>query len=212
MVQLGSFILGYFTTSFFGSKLLITQLMSLIAFPPKKLAPPLHICPSITHTLTTRSLCVFCCLYYFNTAPTMPHKRAPQFRFFLVILLTTRAIDALATHRIIIPRNVFFDESIFPLHCCNLPMMPLTSFFMVMFLTSSFPLMQPLRAPPHRALVGASPSSAPPPAHHTRSTSDIHVPSRERHNLHASVNKHSPIPTSARPALKDPNWLDAMTA
>jgi hypothetical protein len=47
--------------------------------------------------------------------------------------------------------------------------------------------------------------------HHTRSTSGIHVPPRERLNLHVSVNRYSPVPSSARAALKDPNWLEAMT-
>jgi hypothetical protein len=41
--------------------------------------------------------------------------------------------------------------------------------------------------------------------HRTRSTSGIHVPPRERLNLHVSVNRYSPVPSSARVALKDPN-------
>jgi hypothetical protein len=43
------------------------------------------------------------------------------------------------------------------------------------------------------------------PVHRTRSTSGIHVPPHERLNLHASVNRYSPVPSSARAVLKDPN-------
>jgi hypothetical protein len=43
-----------------------------------------------------------------------------------------------------------------------------------------------------------------------RSTSGIHVPPRERLNLHASVNRYSLVLSSVRAALKDPNWLEAM--
>jgi hypothetical protein len=32
-----------------------------------------------------------------------------------------------------------------------------------------------------------------------------------RLNLHASVNLYAPVPSSTRAALKDPNWLKAMT-
>jgi hypothetical protein len=46
--------------------------------------------------------------------------------------------------------------------------------------------------------------------HRTRSTSGIHVSPREQLNLHASVNRYSPVPSSACVALKDPNWLEAM--
>jgi hypothetical protein len=44
-----------------------------------------------------------------------------------------------------------------------------------------------------------------------RNTSGIYVPPHEHINMHACINRYSPVPSSACAALKDPNYLEAMT-
>jgi histone deacetylase 1/2 len=170
------------------------------------------------------ALRVFGCLCYPNTASTMSHKLAPRSSACVFLGYSPhhkgyRCMD-LATRRILISRHVVFDESTFPFASPQ-PSSAATYEFLddvpsivvppvVPHNPTGLPLPPPSPPPSPTPSPPPSPAHAPSPApvHRTRSTSDIHVPPRERLNLHVSVNRYSPAPSSARVALKDPNWLE----
>jgi hypothetical protein len=80
----------------FGSKLFITPLTFIIAYPPNPLARPLHILPFITRIPTTR-LFAFLVVFPIPTPPPLCPTNSRYglvLAFFLVILLIIRVIDA----------------------------------------------------------------------------------------------------------------------
>jgi histone deacetylase 1/2 len=183
------------------------------------------------------SLHIFGCLCYPNTASTMSHKLAPYSSACIFLGYSPhnksyRCMD-LATHRILISRHVVFDDSNFPYASLQPPSTATYEFLddaQTIVVPPSVPhTPTPLRSP--KPFLAPSPlhprcpcrrprpspppspvlSRSPPPVHRTHSTSGIPVlPPREWLNLHGSVNRYSPVP-STRAALKDPNWLKAMT-
>lgn len=184
---------------------------------------------------TYHHLRVFGCLCYPNVSSITPHKLSPRstpcvFLGFSPSHKRYRCLN-LSTHKIIIPRHVTFDEATFPFSC--LPH-PSNHNYTFLYSDDGIPLhiLHPQKPPPpprepdppipHIANQPHPPEPAEPipsatnqPTSPTtnlhpmtaRAKSGIHKP-KQLLNLHTS--HISPIPSTYKQALQDPNWTAAM--
>jgi hypothetical protein len=116
----------------------------------------------------------------------------------------------LVTQRIIISRHVVFDESTFPFAS---PQPSSTATYE--FLDDVPSIVVPPVAP-HNPTGPPSPTPSPPPSPaHAPSPAPVHctrsASGSMSHPLSGLTYRYSPVRSSARAALKDPNWLEAMT-